>query len=810
MNKFIFILIFQAAVFFAGAQTVDSAAMVRLRALIRGEKEKSAAEFFSEKVERQQEQALEKVLQYNRTAREYLKNGIDTAVLEENIAEIREKLVVAGKGIFTEEGMLKTHRNLTTTSKIISQLQHEAEIRKDRIDTYKQKLTDFRDNMDSLLTDSVLFVASDDSAQFARYLQKLVRTAREVHPVDSMLEQSIKKMQMLKDDAGNLMFEITAALDRIEREEMLLSNRSFEKEIPYLWQPQPPSPDLDVIAVRAVEKAVLNLTYYTVNNAGRIALMLLLIVMAAVFISALKHKAATGGIIRTDYTGQLVIRYPVLSALLIVISIFQFIFPEPPFIFSCCLWLVSTASLTWIFMGFISRYWMSFWLSMWMLFLLACADNLVLQIAPAERWLMFFIALCGLVIGLLVLSGKHRLWLREKAIVYFIICFIIIEVLAVAANTYGRFNLSKSLLASGYINLIIAISFLWTVRLINEGLMLASQMFQTPERRLFYINFNMIGSKAPMFLYVFLVIGWFIILARNFFEFRFLTEPVKNFIYDEISVGDYSFSIYSIVSFFVVLIIAAVISRIISFFGTDSYASSKDINEKSGLGSWILLIRIFIIIMGAVLAFAVAGIPLDKATIVLGALGVGIGFGFQALVQNLVSGIILTFEKPVNVGDFVEIKGQAGTIKSIGFRSSVLMTLEGSSVIIPNGEILNDNVINWTHERGMTRRTEITIGVAYGTDLEKAREILLMLTDAHGSVLKSPAPFVLMTEFANSSVNLQVFFWASTPIAGRFIKSELIIEIQKAFKENNIIIPFPQQDVYIKQFPAEEKQGSEL
>jgi len=773
-----------------------------LNSYIKKEVEKTTEQFNEDKISLNQEHSLEKILQYTRSAKEYLKSGIDTTELQSELADIKVKYLISEDGIFTNIGAIQTHRNLTTTSKILTELLNELNSKKEKIDIYKRKLVGFKNDIDSLSSVPVLFIISKDSAQFVRYLEMLEATAKEVHPVENTLKHYINSLKNIKDQIDYVVFDIRTALDRIEQDEIILSNKSLAQEVGYLWQPPIHHRPLGEILFLSMQKGALTLNYYVSNTIGRILMLMLLIVLSAFFITSLKKKAQSEQLIRTDFSGQLVIRYPVLSAMLIVISIFQFIFPNPPFIFNCLLWIVSITCLTIIFMNYISRYWMWFWILMCTLFLLACGNNLILQASRIERWIMLFIASAGLFVGVLVLSKKRREQLREKSIIYFIVFIIIIEMLSIVANVYGRFNFSKSLLTSGFINLIIAITFLWTVRLINEGLTLASQMFKTPERRLFYINFGVIGNKAPLFLYLFLVIGWFIVFARNFYEFHFITKPVTDLIYGDFYLGDYHFSVYTITLFLIILILATLISKIISFFEDDGLASSTYNNKKRALGSWILLIRIFIVVVGLVLSFAAIGIPLDKATFVLGALGVGVGFGLQSLVQNLVSGVIMTFEKPVNVGDFVEIKGQTGTIKSIGFRSSVLVTLEGSNVIIPNGEILNESVTNWTHERGMNRRTEIIVGVAYGTDLELAKKILIDLATAHENILNNPPPFVLITDFDSSSIRLQVFFWTSTPMAGKFVKSELIIAIQTAFKNNNIIIPFPQQDVYIKTIPS--------
>jgi small-conductance mechanosensitive channel len=202
-------------------------------------------------------------------------------------------------------------------------------------------------------------------------------------------------------------------------------------------------------------------------------------------------------------------------------------------------------------------------------------------------------------------------------------------------------------------------------------------------------------------------------------------------------------------------------------------------------------------------AFISVGIPFDRITIILSAISVGIAFGLQTLINNLVSGLIIAFEKPVSVGDIVEVAGKTGTMKSIGFRSSMITTWDGSDVVIPNGDLLNQHLVNWTLGNSKAR-FEITIGVAYGTNLEEVHGLVMELMGANNDISKYPPPFIVFKEFASSSIDMSIRFWVAEYSRGIMVKSDLIIAIDKLFKEKNIVIPFPQQDVYVKSLPGKD------
>jgi small-conductance mechanosensitive channel len=258
-----------------------------------------------------------------------------------------------------------------------------------------------------------------------------------------------------------------------------------------------------------------------------------------------------------------------------------------------------------------------------------------------------------------------------------------------------------------------------------------------------------------------------------------------------------------VLEFFLILYISGMISRLVSFFASDRAAEPGIAGRKSGIGSWLLIIRISITSIGVLVAFAAVGIPMDRLTIILSALSVGIGFGLQNLVNSLVSGLIISVEKPVNVGDIVEIGGQSGTVKSIGFRSSIITTGAGADIVIPNSEVLNQHLVNWTRESA-SRSVDVPVGVAYGTDLEHVIKILEELPAKDERILMFPKPNVLVRQFNSSAIDMQLSFWVKNITDTAAVKSDILLAIDRAFKENSIKIPLPQQELHISARSKEE------
>jgi len=207
------------------------------------------------------------------------------------------------------------------------------------------------------------------------------------------------------------------------------------------------------------------------------------------------------------------------------------------------------------------------------------------------------------------------------------------------------------------------------------------------------------------------------------------------------------------------------------------------------------LIHYILIVIGMLVAINLVGIQMTSLAVIFGLLGVGIAFGLQNITSNFVSGIILLFERPVGVGDYVEVGGAMGRVQSINMRATTVLTRDNITLIVPNSDFISGTVTNWSVGDPKIR-TSVLVGVAYGSDTELVTRLLLEAAEKHPDVLKEPKSDVLFKEFADSSLNFALRIWILNPM-GRFkIVSDLNYAIDAAFRDNDITIPFPQQDVH--------------
>ncbi len=214
-------------------------------------------------------------------------------------------------------------------------------------------------------------------------------------------------------------------------------------------------------------------------------------------------------------------------------------------------------------------------------------------------------------------------------------------------------------------------------------------------------------------------------------------------------------------------------------------------------GAVSLIVHYLVLALGFLLAMAAAGIEMSRFALLAGAFGVGIGFGLQNVVNNFVSGLILIFERPIQVGDTVEIGSVMGTIGRIGIRSSTVRTFDGADVIVPNADLISGQVINWTLSDRF-RRGEIDVGVAYGTDPEEVLPLLIRAAAGHPRVLESPEPQALFLGFGASSLDFKLRFWSDNFDDFWQIRSDVVVEVNHLIREAGIEIPFPQRDLHLR------------
>lgn len=271
---------------------------------------------------------------------------------------------------------------------------------------------------------------------------------------------------------------------------------------------------------------------------------------------------------------------------------------------------------------------------------------------------------------------------------------------------------------------------------------------------------------------------------------RILTYPLMHFGSVEVTL---SLLIYIFVFFFLLVYVTG---RIKKYLINRMFARrGMEIGVRAAIAS---IVRYVIVVLGSFVILQTAGIDLSALLVVAGGLGIGLGFGLQNVISNFTSGLIILFERPIKVGDRIDVGGITGDVTNISLRATTVRTNENIQILVPNSAFTDSKVTNWTYsDRNI--RIDVPVGVAYASDAEKVREVLLGVAAENPGVLRDPGPDVIFGEYGESSLNFILRVWTSEYITRPIVlRSELNFAIQKQFRKNSIEIPFPQRDIHIR------------
>ncbi len=367
---------------------------------------------------------------------------------------------------------------------------------------------------------------------------------------------------------------------------------------------------------------------------------------------------------------------------------------------------------------------------------------------------------------------------------------------SLSANLVGNVSLAEMLTSAvigcGYFGLVLYAGVTVIITLVQ--VMLARQGIA---------RFRLAREHAPplvqlliRLLTVAAVVGWAVYAMDRFRILRATYAFTAQVLSYTLTVGEVSISLGNVLLFLISVVIAFWAARTIRLILRDEVLTRMALPR--GVGNSIASLSYYLVLLlGLGIALSAAGFQTSQLTIVFGALGVGIGFGLQGVVNNFVSGLILMFERPIQPGDVVDISGTSGQVRDIGMRATRIKTFEGADVIVPNGTLLSDKLTNWTL-LDRSRRIEVSIGLAYGTEPNRAIDVLEAVARDTPGVVAEPAPTVLFMGFGASTLDFSVRAWTHDFDHWINIRSDMMARMVDALRQAGIEIAFPQRDLHLR------------
>jgi potassium efflux system protein len=373
------------------------------------------------------------------------------------------------------------------------------------------------------------------------------------------------------------------------------------------------------------------------------------------------------------------------------------------------------------------------------------------------------------------------------------------SLVALVAGTVGNVDLARLLgsgiLSSGYLALVLIAG-----RRLAEGLFIfALRVPPLAQLRMVQNHGARFEQRATSLLRTITALGWAVGTLDYFGALTPAIAGGRRILAAGLTLGALSLSLGDILAFVLTVYIAYHLSSAVQFVLAEDVFPRLSL--RPGLPYALASLTKYVIgFVGFLLALVALGVNLDRVTVLGGALGVGVGFGLQNIVNNFLSGLIVLFERPVRVGDAVQIGDVQGEVRRIGIRSTTVRSWEGAEVIVPNSQLVADRVTNWT-PFDQRRRLEIRVSVAYGSAPDKVLQVLTEVAQGHPDVTSTPPPLALFLGFGESALQFQLFAWTSRLDRFGAVKSELGIAVYAAFREAGFTIPFPQQEIRIFQAP---------
>jgi len=370
--------------------------------------------------------------------------------------------------------------------------------------------------------------------------------------------------------------------------------------------------------------------------------------------------------------------------------------------------------------------------------------------------------------------------------------FLLLLTFAIGSDLYGSILLSHRIVGGIFTTIFTSLIF-YTVYLVLTGyvvILLRRRMSSASNMLEKYAN--KIEHTTKLLIKIWMFSWWILIVFKIIGAYQFVITFRDKFLALSWQVSDITISVQSIFDFFIIIIATWFIAR--ATRAVLEVEIFSRFNFPRGIPTAILTtLNYFIVISGTIIAFSSLGVSAQQFALVFGALGVGIGFGLRNIIANFVSGIIMVFERPVQIGDTIEVDKTMGSVQSIGARSSVIKTFDGSEVIIPNADFIAKEITNWTLSNEHRRKT-IEFKVALENDIQMIQDIMKDVAVSHPNILKEPAPLATFQGFGEYYLTFKLYFWLSDNLI--VAPSEIFIELYKRLKEEGIEMPI--QKTHIK------------
>lgn len=714
---------------------------------------------------------------------------LDVLIAGEELAETDTALRLVKENLSLYSNTLNL-RNLQMYRVLLQNIQEDLRHHRDHINAAYDQLQELKKPMTGFRRDTVLRELVRDSALRTQFMPQLKEMRSELRSADSLLRSSLTIVNQFKTHAAAGAIMATELINQVNDMLNRSGARAFGKEYPYLWEISRDTAQQrlqqDLRKSYRGESKVLG--YYFRNAGFRRLLMLLAGLLFFWWTNRNLARLKRQGRLETlnGYGVTWLPGHRVAASLVVMFCLAPLFDMHAPAVYVESMQFLMLIVLTFLLWRKWPRRLFGYWLGVIVLFVLFSFTSHVAAPTFLQRSWMLVLNGLGAVAAWIFLKNLPADLSWRKFIRWVLYGVVGLHLLAVLFNIWGRFSLSQIVGITGIFTFTQVIALSVFIRIWLDALVVqiyASRVIRGLEGR-FDTDPVLEVFRRPVYGVALLL--WLMVLATNLNIYTALFNALDEFLESPRKMGSINFTFGNLLLFFLIIWIAHLLQRSIGFLLGDTNNEEEDA-EHRGTRSKLVVTRLLLLIGGYLLAIAASGLPIDKITIVLGALGVGIGMGLQNIVNNFVSGIVLVFDRRLRVGDTIEVGDKSGRVKEISLRSSTLATPDGAEVIIPNGDILSHQIVNWTLSNNY-KRMELTMTVETTESKEAITALIREAARSSALVFEKREPVVLIDQVSGQEFGLKIFFWCNDLGKADLAMSEVRYAVYRKLVEAGISV----------------------
>jgi small-conductance mechanosensitive channel len=677
-------------------------------------------------------------------------------------------------------------RNLQMYNTVLDALDKNTDKYSEYLDGCDSAMDDVRDQIDDFRKDTLMKHIFGDSALMNTFQSQLQQLKSKWREVDSLVTENGQQINSLTSYASAHSITIGALLGQVDQELKAMGTRAFQIEQPYLWQRAAYNSEISVNDLRDSFSNELHLAGFYFANAGNNRLLLPLIgILFFLWINynfrRLTHLGQMGVV--KDLNISYVNPKPLIASLIFILSLAPFFDIHGPAIYIEIVQFLIMVLLTIELRKRISPTLLIGWYIFILLFLVLSFGRIFGLISAVQRWTGMLVGLSSVILGVYFLLKQEVR--ANKWLSFTIGFFVFLNFLSIICNLLSRVTLSQIFANAAFFSLAQTIGLSIFVRLLTESFLLQVQTSRISKNYPPAFDRSFISTSIRRFGIYIAVILWLLVFTINLNLFDSISDLLTGLMTSVRKIGNFSFTIGGVLLFLGIIWLANFLQKYIAYFFGDTGEDTEI--EDRGQRSRLMVTRLILLTAGFLLAVAASGLPVDRITVIFGALGIGVGLGLQNIVNNFVSGIILIFDRPLRIGDIVDIGDKRGRVKGIGIRASTLLTEEGAEVIIPNGEVLSHSIVNWTLSNSHAR-VALSFMIKKPENVEKVDpETIKKLIHENQNAIKQREPEILISPVNSKTSELKAFFWVNDFSKETITAGEVRSSIYKHLESRDLI-----------------------